>query len=137
MFYHDIDLTLLNCAYGQLPQMPKAFPADAQLMALAHQCVKVETDLRVLYGSIGSGDQFMSEPDDIAKLHQHFPDITAADMEAAAIAHTSYLYKVPFVIIRAISDVIDSSENKVDFFTFLSQAAENSAKAVKAMVSKL
>ena len=46
-------------------------------------------------------------------------------MEGAAIAQTCYLNKVPFVIIRAISDKADQSA-EVNFQEFVDEAAKNS-----------
>ena len=47
------------------------------------------------------------------------------EMEGAAIAQTCYLNKVPFVIIRAISDKADQSA-EVNFQEFVDEAAKNS-----------
>ncbi|MGL4667202.1 MAG: 5'-methylthioadenosine/S-adenosylhomocysteine nucleosidase, partial [Saezia sp.] len=113
------------------------FEADAQLMALTEQAVGEVTHLRAVEGVIASGDMFMSDPVQIALLRERFPQAIAVDMEAAAIAHTCHLYGTPFVVIRAISDVVTKPENHVDFFSFLPKAAANSAKVVERVVALL
>ena len=135
--YHDVDVTLLGLAYGQLPGMPVVFEADAKLVALTEQAVREATQLRSVKGVIGSGDAFMSDPAQIALVRGRFPQVVAVDMEAAAVAHTCYLYDTPFVVIRAISDVVTRPDNHVDFFSFLPKAAANSAKVVERVVALL
>ena len=57
-------------------------------------------------------------------------------MEGAAIAQVCYLNRIPFVIIRAISDKADDSE-EVSFELFAKQAAANSSSAVLYMLANL
>jgi adenosylhomocysteine nucleosidase len=55
-------------------------------------------------------------------------------MEGAAIAHTAYVNKLPFLIIRAISDFADEdAENSFD--SFENVAADRAAFIVKEMLS--
>lgn len=135
--HHDLDVTLLGCAYGQLPDMPAMFEADPILISLTEQAVAEATHLKSVQGVIASGDTFMSDPAQIALVQKRFPQAIAVDMEAAAIAQTCYLYDTPFVVIRAISDVVTRPDNHVDFFSFLPKAAENSAKTVERVAALL
>ena len=54
----------------------------------------------------------------------------------AAIAQAAYLNKVPFVIVRAISDKADDSAT-MDYPTFEAQAIEHSVKLVEDFVSRI
>ncbi len=54
-------------------------------------------------------------------------------MEGASIAHGACLNKIPFVIIRAISDKADDSA-EMDYPTFEAEAAKHSAALVTEMV---
>ena len=58
------------------------------------------------------------------------------EMEGAAIAQAAYLNKVPFVIVRAISDKADDSAT-MDYPTFEAQAIEHSVKLVESFVSRI
>ena len=58
------------------------------------------------------------------------------EMEGAAIAHTCYLFGVPFVIIRAISDKPDG-EGAEDFNLFASKMAVVSENIVKSMLKRI
>ena len=135
--YHDVDVTLAGFKYGQVANMPLTFTADAQLVAFAKRAVNQLTDRKVKICLIGSGDIFMSDLEAVERVIKHFPHIMAVDMEAAAIGHTCYLYNCPFVVIRAISDKVMDEFNKVDFFTFLTTAAKNSAAIVFEMIKSL
>ena len=58
------------------------------------------------------------------------------EMEGAAIAHGACLNRIPFVIIRAISDKADDSA-EMDYPTFEKTAAKHSAALVEHMVTLL
>ena len=57
-------------------------------------------------------------------------------MVGAAIAQTAYLNKVPFVILRAISDKADDSAS-VDYPTFEKQAITNGVKLIKELAANM
>jgi adenosylhomocysteine nucleosidase len=58
-------------------------------------------------------------------------------MEGAAIAQTCYLFNIPFVIIRSISDNVVFEESDQDYTKFLTKAAENSVALVINLLNKL
>jgi adenosylhomocysteine nucleosidase len=84
-------------------------------------------------GIIGSGDVFMHEPDRIKRLGETFPQVRAVEMEGAAIAHTCSLFKVPAIIIRALSDIA-GVESPVTSDEFLPVASKNSSEMVRRIV---
>ena len=82
-----------------------------------------------------SGDQFISNKEVKDRLISQFHG-DCAEMEGAAIAHAAYLNKIPFVIIRAISDKADESA-EMDYPTFEREAAKHSANLVADMLKYL
>lgn len=136
-FYRDVDVTPLGFAYGQIPNLPVLFAADARLISIAKQAISSQVAHKFTVGLIGTGDFFLSKPEDIVQVRKAFPEIIAIDMEAAAIGHTCYLCGVPYVIIRAISDIVGNDDIHVDFLQFLKQASINSANSVANMVAML
>ena len=58
------------------------------------------------------------------------------DMEGAAIAHVAYLNKVPFLIVRAISDKADDSA-EVDYPTFEKKAIEHSVRLITDLAGRI
>ena len=59
-----------------------------------------------------------------------------AEMEGASIAHGAYLNKIPFIVIRAISDKADGSA-EMDYTAFEHEAAKHSARLVEDLVQKI
>ena len=64
------------------------------------------------------------------------PRSTSIPTGSRAIAQAAYLNKVPFVILRAISDKADDSAT-MDYPTFEKQAIENSVKLIKELVGQI
>jgi len=140
LVYHDVDVTAFNYAPGQLPGQPQIFPVDESLIKAAEDAVDELKQEKILpdslthrRGLIGSGDIFMHEPESIARVRQIFPDIAAVEMEGAAIAHSCYLFSVPVLVIRSLSDVA-GTESPVSFKEFLPVAAKHSASIVLRIV---
>ena len=57
-------------------------------------------------------------------------------MEGGAVAHVCAANRVPFVIIRSISDNADDGA-EIDFDTFEQLAADDAAKIVVAMLKQM
>jgi adenosylhomocysteine nucleosidase len=78
----------------------------------------------------------MNDPVRVEFVRSKFPDLYAAEMEAAAVAQVCYQFGVPFVILRALSDIA-GKESNVSFEQFLEKAAVNSTKLVLNFITKL
>lgn len=109
--YHDFDVQFFGYKPGQVPGMPEAFSADPTLIDTAIAAFE-ETDfankLKITKGRIASGDQFISGNEKKSFIVSTFHP-QCVEMEGCAIAHTCYANKVPFVIIRCMSDAADDS----------------------------
>ena len=79
---------------------------------------------------------FINGADKIAQIRADFPQVAAVEMEAAAIAQVCHAMQIPFVVVRAISDVADK-ESHLSFDEFLPLAAEKSSEMVLAMLNNL
>lgn len=135
--HHDMDVTIFGYALGEVPQLgTREFTADDTLVKLAKaSCEKVNPDLNAVIGRVVSGDQFISGNEKKEELIKNFQG-DCAEMEGASIAHAAFLNKIPFVIIRAISDKADHSA-EMDYPTFERAAAEHSAKLVEDLVGNI
>ena len=58
------------------------------------------------------------------------------EMEGAAIAHAAWLNKIPFLIIRSISDKADDSAS-MDYPSFQKKAIENEEKLITEMLKRM
>ncbi len=120
--YHDADVTAFGYEYGQLPGCPAGFKADDKLIAAAESCIN-ELNLNAVRGLIVSGDAFINGSVGLAKIRHNFPQAVAVEMEATAIAHVCHNFSVPFVVVRAISDVADQ-QSHISFDEFLGRCGQ-------------
>lgn len=133
--HHDVDVTIFGYEYGQVPKMPPGFTPDESLIEKAQQAAAAITDIKVAKGLIVTGDSFMNDPERVEFVRGKFTDLYAVEMEAAAIAQVCHLFNVPFVIIRALSDIAGKDSN-VSFDKFLEKAALHSATLILNIVSE-
>jgi adenosylhomocysteine nucleosidase len=140
LIHHDVDLTAFEYVLGQLPGLPVVFPVPEELILRAEQAIdqlkqekRLPPEFNHVRGLIGSGDIFMYEQDRINRVRQFFPKIRAVEMEGASIAQTCYLFKVPALIIRALSDIA-GAESPVTFNEFLPIASRHSGEIVERIV---
>ena len=133
--YHDADVTAFGYELGQLPGCPAGLKADDQLVAAAEACI-AQLNLNAVRGLIVSGDAFINGSENLAKIRHNFPQAIAVEMEATAIAHVCHNMGVPFVVVRAISDVADQ-ESHLSFDEFLVVAAKQSSLMVETLVQNL
>lgn len=119
---HDMDLTPIGYQYGELGGLDMVYiPTDKKLVALVEQSVK-NMGLNYQIGTIATGDQFINKPEQQEFITGHFHAI-AAEMEGASIGHVCCINKIPFAIIRTISDDADGNSPE-DFPAFAKEAAE-------------
>lgn len=134
--HHDMDVTKLGYAVGQVPGLDVlCFPADDRLLAFAFQASEAVNPGHTRIGRVASGDQFISSAAQketiIASSHA-----LCTEMEGAAIAQAAYLNKVPFVILRAISDKADDSA-EMDYPTFEAIAAKRCAAVTRSLAAMI
>lgn len=134
--HHDVDVTPFGYSLGQVPGSPALFEANPWLIDLAKQAVKSLHEVSHMEGMIATGDRFMYQPEDVENTRQNFPDMIACEMEAAAIAQTCHTFRIPFVIIRSLSDIA-GKENAITFEQYLDKAAMHSAKLILEMLKRI
>ena len=134
--HHDVDVTAFGYEIGQVPQLPAAFKADDRLMKLAEEAVYEIGEHQAATGLIATGDIFMHDPAKVEQVRTHFPQMKACEMEAAAVAQVCYQFEVPFVVIRALSDIA-GKESSMSFDEFLPVAAKHSTQIVLHVIGKL
>ena len=132
---HDYDVTPIGFARGEIPYTGLyAFPADEALRALAVRAAReAAPEIKVFEGRVCSGDQFIASKEQKETIIHNFGG-KCCEMEGGAIAQACYLNGTPFVIIRAISDKADASE-EVSFQEFEASAAVRCAAIVRYMIA--
>ena len=132
--YHDV-----WCGEGNLPGqvqgLPQRFDADPALLRAA---LSLQTAQPVRSGLICTGDQFLTSPEDDARVLGIYPDALACDMESAAIAQVCHHYGVPFLSFRMISDVHGSGQDAMALYKdFWTKVADDSFSFLKLLIDKL
>jgi adenosylhomocysteine nucleosidase len=134
--HHDVDVTAFGYEMGQVPDLPAAFKSDEKLRKLAEETVNELGEHQYATGLIATGDSFMSDSERVELVRGYFPQMKAAEMEAAAVAQVCYQFDVPFVIIRSLSDIA-GKESSMSFEEFLPTAAKHSTEIVLRLIAKL
>ena len=131
---HDMDTSALGDPVGMIPRMAESyFKADEELLRLAQEAAaEIADGFKVVTGRIASGDQFICTKEGKAKIVQG----TCAEMEGAAIAHACWLNRIPFLIVRAISDGAGEEAN-LSFEKFSIMAAKRSSALVEKILEKM
>ena len=134
--YHDFDCVHFGYEMGKVPGMDVvAFPADAAMTELAFAAAEAVNPGHTRVGRVASGDLFVARKEAkdaiIAKTGAF-----CTEMEGAAIAQTAYRNRVPFVILRAISDKADDSA-EMDYPTFEAIAARRCAAVAMNLAKEL
>ncbi|HKL80089.1 MAG TPA: 5'-methylthioadenosine/adenosylhomocysteine nucleosidase [Mobilitalea sp.] len=131
---HDMDATGFGYDVGVIPRMDiSVFPADSELINLAEKICKEEiSEVGIHTGRIVSGDQFISSQEKKMWLVDTF-DGYCTEMEGAAIAQAAYLNRIPFLIVRAISDKADHSA-EMAYSEFENLAIKSTVKLITGLV---
>lgn len=128
--YHDAWCGQPN-VLGQIQGLPAKYEADAKLVEIAKQ---LKCNARIIPGLIVSGDWFVDDVDKMKSIVSTFPDAMAVDMETASLAQICYLYKMPFLSFRVISDIPLKPNNEIDYQNFWSEVADESFGVTKELV---
>ena len=84
----------------------RAFLADPDLVLLALNAAETLPHHQVAVGTVATGNQFVGSTARKRWLHQTF-GAAAVEMETAAVAQVAVAHRLPWVAIRAISDVAE------------------------------
>ena len=131
---YDFDVTAFGYAKGYLctgieSDKPTYFNSDEGLMTKLERIS--DEKVKIHKGIIASGDSFISDLERKKEIHNLF-NATAVEMEGCAIAQTSNANNIPFVVIRAISDLADN--NATESYTF---SEDEIAKVSSSVVENL
>lgn len=134
---HDFDITAFGHPKGYISNLGVNFKSDEKLIHRAQKAIeKINQEkekINIIRGTIASGDIFCTKVEMKNKIKSKFNAI-CVEMEGAAIAQVCTLNKLPFIIIRSISDVPNES-NHIEFDEFLKQASKRCAQFMKQMIS--
>ena len=138
--YHDVYCGTAidnSTQYGQVQGLPARFKGDPYLLEKAQQLSILNSQFSIHTGLIVTGDWFVDSKEKMHSIIEKFPDAKAVDMESAAIAHTCYLNKVPFISFRVVSDMPLYDTDASQYHDFWAQVAAQSFQTTRAFVESL
>lgn len=118
---YDMDTTAVGDPLGMISGINIIYlPCDQSIVDTLSECAG-ELGIKSKVGTIASGDSFVNSREKKKYIVDNFSAISC-EMEGAAIGQVCYVNKVPFCVIRAISDNGDeNSEN--DYFVSMTKAS--------------
>lgn len=130
---HDVDTTVFGDRIGQIPRLDTyEFKSDKMLIEKSENACREITEHKIFTGRIVSGDQFIANGAKIKWLDEEFHAL-ACEMEGASIAQVCYLNRIPFVVIRSISDNANNGAH-IDYEKFKLTAVKNSSEILSNMI---
>lgn len=112
------------------------YPVDSDLLDRVRQRLRdVTVPGQIVYGTVLSGDQYLNCDETRERLLREF-DGRAIEMEGGAVAQVCEAFGVPWLVIRALSDLA-GGDALFDFTTFVDQASATSAKILRALLPVL
>ena len=112
---------LRNRAQTKMSEVLSEFPVRKNFEKMNHEIFHLHRP-EIYIGDVASGDKFFSSNTDKRHLLSILPTILCVEMEGAAVAQVCFEYKVPFTVIRVISDQADDHA-EINFSAFVKQVA--------------
>ncbi|MCR5143879.1 MAG: 5'-methylthioadenosine/adenosylhomocysteine nucleosidase [Lachnospiraceae bacterium] len=117
---HDMNTSALGDPVGLLSGINEVYlPADKGMCKKVASVAK-EMGINYLVGTIATGDLFLTKESMKEDIHKNFGAI-AGEMEGGSVGQVCFVNKVPFTIIRSISDGKGAA---MDYATFAEKAAQ-------------
>lgn len=126
---HDFDITAFDHEKGYIPNVGVFIDSDEKLVSIAKK------NTEAVSGVIASGDIFCTEYMMGEKINRKFQAL-CVEMEGASIAQVCYLCKIPFLVLRSISDV-PNNDNVVTYEEFLKNSSLKIAMVMKKIILEL
>ena len=133
--YHDVDCGP-ESELGQVQGLPLYYEGDKALLNAA-QTIQTPQGTTLHSGLICSGDQFITDHAQLKKIKDRYPDGLAVDMESGALAQVCYIYKIPFLSFRIISDTPGADNHFNQYQNFWGTMAERSFGVTKALLQAI
>ena len=132
---HDMDTTPLGEPRGYLSEIGLVkIPTDERIYKTLLRATE-KIGIKAVLGTVASGDIFVSDSEKKQFIKETF-SASACEMEGASVGQVCYVNKVPFGVLRAISDSANGDAN-MDFPAFAKMAAENSIEVIKEFINTI
>ena len=131
LIQHDFDITAFNHDKGYITGVGDYIECDKSLVEdIFNSAIDIEDEaFKVEKGIIATGDIFCTDINMKDKIYVKF-HAKCVEMEGAAIAQVCYLDRVPFLVIRSISDS-PNGNNAITFDKFVELASKRCANILR------
>lgn len=124
---HDMDTSPLGDPVGFISGINMVqLPCDNETVNKLFTAAGNVGGFKAVGGIIATGDVFLNSNEIKNRIVKTF-GASAGEMEGGSIGQVCVINKVPYAVVRAISDNADGSSH-VDYPTFVKTAAENSTR---------
>lgn len=113
--FHDVNAVGFGYNMCEIPGLGTTnFPASLEMLEIAEKAfatLKAENKVKgkLVKGRVATGDVFVDTREKKMAIKE-ICNPTCCDMEGAAIGQVAYLYKIPYIIIRSISDLAENTD---------------------------
>ncbi len=135
---HDMDTSALGDPIGMISglNVVRMHCADRLVKSeLGNAAIEILGGEKVFFGVIATGDQFIADAEKKRQIVERFGAV-ACEMEGGAVGQVCTANKVPFAVVRTISDSADGGAVE-DYPAFAKQSAERSARIVLRAVTMI
>lgn len=131
---HDFDITAFNHKKGYITGVGDYIECNNNLINQFKNVANnlKNKDYKIDVGTIASGDIFCTDIKMKEKIYSKF-NAKCVEMEGAAIAQVCHLDKIPFIVVRSISDS-PNGNNAIVFDEFVQLASKRCALILKELL---
>lgn len=131
--YHDVAPDILTDYHPWMKE--NYFKSDDELLKLSKTIANsFESSSKCYVGKIITGEVFITHNEREILIEQFNP--LCVDMESASVAHTCYVNRLPFIVIRSMTDNVNEKSSN-SFEENIDMASLNSIKFVEKLIKKV
>lgn len=100
---YDMNTSGIGDPLGMVSGINKIFFEGNPFLLKEAEAVCSSLKRKAFFGTIGTGDLFVTNEKHKKRIADAF-DVISVDMESASLAQIAYVYQIPFIAIRVVSD---------------------------------
>lgn len=134
---YDFDVTAGGHEKGYVSGIGTRIKATEELVDKCESVInKIKNrNYKTVVGTIATADMFCTDKSIAKEVRENF-NAECVEMESAAIAQVCLLDKIPFLIIRSISDS-PNGNNAMDFKKYISFASKRCAEILEELIKEI
>ena len=131
--YHDVDCGAPN-SKGQVQDLPLYYELSTQI--IKDNIKEIDSGYFRL-GLTLTGDQFVTDKEQLLQIKKEFPQGLAVDMESGAIAQVCHIYNKNCISLRIISDVVGKVNQEEQYRSFWDNIPTKSSEMIDVILRNI